>query len=85
MIRRDRPQPVAADLSEAAVLFPSPWGEGQGEGKGDVETLAWDHPISIASGVPRLNLHSKQAFEGVAEDERDDQEQDQPVDVFAED
>ena len=41
MVRRDQPQPVAADLSKAAVLFPSPWGEGQGEGSGGVETLAW--------------------------------------------
>ena len=54
MVRRDRPQPVVAALSKAAVLFPSPWGEGQGEGEGGLETLVWDHPISIASGVLRL-------------------------------
>ena len=54
MVRRDRPQPMVADLSKAAVLFPSPWGEGQGEGNGGVEMLASDYPISIASGVLSL-------------------------------
>ena len=56
MVRRDRPQPLVADLSKAAVLFFSPWGEGQGEGKGGLETLVWDHPFSIASGVLSLHL-----------------------------
>ena len=54
MVRRDWPQPVVADLSNAEVLLPSPRGEGQGEGKGSVETLVWDHPTSIASGILRL-------------------------------
>ena len=56
MVRRDRPQPVVADLAKAAMPIPSPWGEGQGEGKGSVETLAWDHPNSIASGVLSLGV-----------------------------
>ena len=53
-VRHGRPQPVVGDLSKAAVLFPSPEGEGQGEGKGCVQTLGWDHPISIALGVLSL-------------------------------
>ena len=54
MVRRDRPAPVVADFSKAAVLFPSPPGEGQGQGKGGIETLAWDYPIPTALGIPSL-------------------------------